>query len=144
MKGWAEGALALAVTLVLGAGLWLFTGQPVGGDDEQGGTDSTVIAVDTEAAARGQAIAADTGCQACHSTDGAAGTGPTWKGLAGASRPLVSGETVTADDAYLFNSIIDPPSQVVAGFEPVMPTTYADQLSEQEIDDLVEYIKSLG
>jgi hypothetical protein len=32
----------------------------------------------------------------------------------------------------------------VAGFESVMPTTYADSLSEAEINDLVEYIKSLG
>ena len=36
------------------------------------------------------------------------------------------------------------PSQVVSGFEPVMPTTYSDQLSQEEINDLVEYIKSLS
>ena len=54
------------------------------------------------------------------------------------------GETVVADDNYLFNSIVDPASQVVDGFDAVMPTTYADSLSEPEINDLVEYIKSLG
>jgi cytochrome c oxidase subunit 2 len=141
MNSWAEGALALAVTLVLGAGLWLFTGEPVG--DEP--TETTIaVVVDTEAAARGQTLASDTGCLACHTVDGAASTGPTWKGVAGATRPLVSGEQVVADNAYLFNSIVDPPSQVVSGFEPVMPTTYSDQLSEQEINDLVEYIKSLS
>jgi cytochrome c1 len=32
----------------------------------------------------------------------------------------------------------------VSGFEPVMPSTYAEQLSEQEMNDLVEYIKSLS
>jgi cytochrome c oxidase subunit 2 len=51
---------------------------------------------------------------------------------------------VVADNAYLFNSIVDPTSQVVAGFEAVMPTTYNDQLSQQDIDDLVAYINSLG
>ena len=64
--------------------------------------------------------------------------------MAGATRPLVSGEQVVADNAYLFNSIVDPPSQVVSGFEPVMPTSFADQLTEDEINDLVEYIKSLS
>jgi cytochrome c oxidase subunit 2 len=57
---------------------------------------------------------------------------------------LDNGETVVADDAYLFNSIVDPQSQLVAGYEAVMPTTYADSLSQTEIQDLVEYIKSLG
>jgi cytochrome c oxidase subunit 2 len=57
---------------------------------------------------------------------------------------LDNGETVVADDNYLFNSIVDPQSQVVAGFDAVMPTTYSDSLSETEIQDLVEYIKSLA
>ncbi|MEX1134317.1 MAG: cytochrome c [Acidimicrobiia bacterium] len=141
MRSWAEGALALAVTLVLGAGLWLFTGEPVGTDTTE---TTTQLVVDIEAAARGQVLASDTGCLACHTIDGATGTGPTWKGAAGATRPLVSGEQVVADNAYLFNSIVDPPAQVVSGFEAVMPTTYSEQLSEQEINDLVEYIKSLS
>jgi cytochrome c oxidase subunit 2 len=51
---------------------------------------------------------------------------------------------VVADDAYLFNSIVDPQSQLVAGYDAVMPTTYSESLSQTEIQDLVEYIKSLG
>ncbi|MDP9494167.1 MAG: cytochrome c [Actinomycetota bacterium] len=140
-SNWVEGALALAVTLVLGAGLWLFTGEPVG--DEPSGSTIPIV-VDTEAAARGQTLASDTGCLACHTIDGVVSTGPTWKGVAGGTRPLVSGEQVVADNSYLFNSIIDPPSQVVAGYDPVMPATYSEQLTEQEINDLVEYIKSLS
>jgi cytochrome c551/c552 len=141
MRSWAEGALALGVTVVLGLGLWLFTGEPIGA----GSTQTTVaIVFDVEAAARGEVLAAETGCLACHAIDGTTSTGPTWKGLAGASRPLTSGESVVANDAYLFNSIVNPNSQAVAGFEPVMPTTYSETLTEAEINDLVEYIKSLG
>jgi hypothetical protein len=51
---------------------------------------------------------------------------------------------VVADDAYLFNSIIAPAEQVVAGFDPIMPPDYGAALTEQEISDLVEYIGSLS
>lgn len=141
MKNWAEGLVALGITLLLGAGLWLFSGRPLSAEPTD---SSSPVSFDTEAAARGEALAAATGCLACHNIDESAGTGPGWGGLAGSEVTLVSGETVVADDAYLFNSIVDPVSQVVAGFEAVMPTTYADSLSEAEINDLVEYIKSLG
>ena len=141
MRSWAEGALALGLIAVFGLSLWLFAGDTVaaGPDDS-----APPISFDAAAAARGETLAASSGCLACHAIDGTTGTGPTWKGLAGASRPLTSGESVTADGAYLFNSIVDPASQVVAGFDPVMPATYAETLTETEINDLVEYIKSLG
>lgn len=142
MTRWSEGLLALGITVVLGVALWLFSGQPLGSG---GGSEPTrPIAFDAEAAARGEALAAETGCLACHAIDGTAGTGPSWQGLAGSERLLESGETVIADDAYLFASIVDPLVQVVDGFDPVMPTTYSESLTEAEINDLVEYIKSLG
>jgi cytochrome c1 len=141
MRSWAEGALALGLTLVVGLGLWLFAGETVAAGPDAG---SPPISFDAEAAARGEIQAASSGCLACHAIDGTTGTGPTWKGLAGASRPLATGESVIADDNYLFNSVVDPASQVVQNFDPVMPTTYSETLTEPEIDDLVEYIKSLG
>jgi cytochrome c oxidase subunit 2 len=141
MKSWAEGLVALGVTLVIGLGMWLFSGRPGGATGEDGGSP---VSYDTAAAARGEALAASTGCLACHAIDGSAGTGPGWQGLAGSTVTLDNGETVVADDVYLFNSIVDPQSQIVAGFEAVMPTTYSDSLSQAEIQDLVEYIKSLG
>lgn len=141
MRSWEEGAFALVLTVVLGVGLWMFTGGSLGADPS--GT-SEPISFDASAAARGETMAASSGCLACHTIDGTTGTGPTWKGLAEASRPLTTGESVVADDAYLFSSVIDPMAQVVAGFEPVMPTTYSDTLTEDDINDLVEYMKSLG
>lgn len=142
MRTIAEAGLAVLVLVLLGTGFWLYTGEELVGDSP---TDTTIaVEVDPEAAARGMQLANDTGCLACHSVDGATGTGPTWKGVAGSSRPLESGESVTADAAYLFNSIVDPGSQVLAGYTDVMPSDYVDQLTEAEINDLVAYIQSLA
>jgi cytochrome c oxidase subunit 2 len=76
--------------------------------------------------------------------DGSSGPGPTWSGIAGTTRTLESGENEIADTAYLFNSIVDPGSHIVAGFSDVMPADYADQLTVDEINDLVSYIQSLA
>ncbi len=142
MKSAAEAGLALIVVLVLGAGFWLYGGGELGGDGAAATT--TTIVVDPEAAGRGLQLANDAGCLACHTVDGTPGTGPTFSGVAGASRPLESGESVIADTAYLFNSIVDPGAQLVAGYDNVMPGDYADQLTEAEINDLVTYIQSLA
>ena len=142
MRSWVEGALALVAVGLLGVALFLFSGESLG-TSEPGRIDT--LTFDSEAAARGEILAEGNACLQCHTIDGTTGTsGPTWKGLVGSSRPLESGEFVTADDAYFFNSIVDPNSQVVKGYTPIMPTFYADQLSAQEINDLVEYIKSLS
>lgn len=141
MSSWTEGALALFIVMAIGAGLFLFTGESIGDDT----TNTTApIAVDPDAAARGAVLAEGQGCLQCHTTDGRPGSGPTWSGLAGSVRPLTDGDEVIADHAYLFNSIVDPSSQVVQGFDDIMPKFYADQLDETQINDLVDYIKSLA
>jgi len=141
MRSWAEGIFALVIVLGLGAALFLFSGETLG--DESTATTEP-ITVDPDAAVRGEIIASRTGCLACHTVDGTPGSGPTWKGVAGTSRPLISGETVIADDAYLTNSIVDPGSQVVQGFDNIMPPDYGESLTDQGVSDLVEYIKSLA
>ena len=140
MRDWAEGVFALGIIVGLGAALFMFSGETLG----EGTTDTTApITVDPDAAVRGEIIAGSTGCLACHTTDGTPGSGPTWRGVAGSSRPLQSGEVVIADDVYLPNSILDPGSQVVVGFDNIMPPDYGDSLAEGEVGDLVDYIKSL-
>lgn len=92
----------------------------------------------------GEQIALDAGCLACHTTDGSDLVGPSWLDLAGSDRPLESGETVVADDAYLEESIIDPEAKVVEGFDPTMPTTYQDTLSAEDIGSIIDFINTLS
>jgi cytochrome c oxidase subunit 2 len=92
----------------------------------------------------GVEIAQLQGCIGCHSTDGSQLVGPTWLGLYGSEEALEDGTNVTVDDAYITKSILDPAIQITEGFPNVMPATYQDTLSEEDIDALIEYIKSLG
>jgi cytochrome c oxidase subunit 2 len=93
---------------------------------------------------RGKKWAAQFGCAACHSVDGKVIVGPTWKGLYGADVTLADGTTVKADEAYLIESIVKPNAKIVKGFAPsVMPQDLADKLTQDQINDLIAYIKSL-
>ncbi|ATB29790.1 cytochrome c oxidase subunit II [Melittangium boletus] len=91
---------------------------------------------------RGERVAAEQGCLRCHSVDGTAHIGPTWRGLYRKQERLVGGTTVVADEAYLTESMMQPLEQVVEGFEPVMPS-YQGRLEAAEVAALLEYIKSL-
>ncbi|MBM4438228.1 MAG: cytochrome c, partial [Actinobacteria bacterium] len=93
-------------------------------------------------AASGKALAQSNGCVACHSIDGSVGAGPSWKALFGHSVELVNGQKVTADDAYLKESITNPAAKVVKGFAPGIMPAFA-QLTDKQLGDLVAYIRSL-
>ena len=81
-------------------------------------------------------------CQQCHSTDGTAGTGPSFKGIFGHPPALEGGTSVTVDENYVRESILEPQAKVVQGYKPVMPT-YKGILNDEEISDLIAFIKSL-
>lgn len=91
--------------------------------------------------AKGKQLATSNGCVGCHTVTGVNSTGPTWKGLAGSQVQLADGSTVTADDAFITESIKSPNAKVVKGFGPIMPTFAS--LTDDQVKALVEYIKSL-
>lgn len=92
---------------------------------------------------RGQKAAQQFGCLACHSVDGTKIVGPTWKGLYESQVTLTDGSTVTADEAYLLESIHTPGAKIVQGFANIMPPTVANQMTDKQIQDVIEFIKSL-
>ena len=104
--------------------------------------EGTAVASDLPPADRGAQLYSNRGCNACHSLDGAAGVGPTFKGLFGRDEKLQDGTTVVADENYLRESILNPSAQMVEGYQPVMPS-FQGILSDQEVTDLIEYIKTL-
>lgn len=90
------------------------------------------------------ALAQEKGCLGCHSLDGSPGVGPTLKGLFGSQVTVTKGGKkvrVTADAAFLKESIKEPGATVVDGFQPVMPA-YPD-LSEAELNALITWMEGL-
>ena len=63
--------------------------------------------------------------------------------VVGTSSPmLASGEVVTADEAYIRESILQPQATIVNGYQPIMPT-FQGQIDEEGLLALIQYIKSL-
>jgi len=90
----------------------------------------------------GEKIFAELGCVTCHRSD-TQGRGPNLQGVFGAAVQLDDGRTVTADENYVRESILDPGAKIVKGFKPVMPT-FQGIVSEEQLNALVAYVKSLS
>jgi cytochrome c oxidase subunit 2 len=102
-----------------------------------------------ESGAVGESMAAEgfrtfqrLGCSGCHAAN-ATVRAPLLDGVYGHPVPLETGEVVLADERYVRDSILLPRSQVVAGYAPVMPT-FEGHISEDELLQVIAYIKSLG
>ncbi len=90
----------------------------------------------------GAQIAERRECVACHTINGQTHIGPTFSRLYGSWVTLADGRRVLAGEAYLTRSMMEPMSDVVAGYKSVMPT-YQGLLPEPEVAALVEFIRSL-
>ena len=100
-----------------------------------GGATSTM-------AANGKEVFTQLGCATCHRTD-TQGRGPNLAGIFGKRVQLEDGRTVTADENYIRESILNPQAKIVAGFKPIMPT-FQGQVTEESLGALVSYVKSLS
>lgn len=96
----------------------------------------------TSLAARGATVFRQAGCSGCHGPN-ASVHAPDLGGLYGRTVHLSDGNSVTADERYLHDSILLPKVQIVAGYAPLMPD-YSGQLSEEDVIALIHYIKSLA
>ena len=97
---------------------------------------------DESPAAAGEKLFVSRGCVTCHGQ-----YAPTMAGLYGKQNhevmlPDGGKTTVTADDQYLRESILNSTAKIAPGYGPVMPS-YRGQMSEEELMDLIAYIRSL-
>jgi cytochrome c oxidase subunit 2 len=138
--------LATGITLASIAGVWLFGGVPKA---PVGTVQAQPVTYDPALAARGQPLFTQFGCNACHSTTGAAGVGPTLQNVYNHPVRLNDGTVILADEAYVRESIQQPNARVVNGFTSgTMLSAIGPRLPEitqpENLNALVEYIKSLA
>ncbi len=92
--------------------------------------------------AAGERLFNDLACSSCHRAE-RQGRGPVLTNLFGSTVGLEGGATVTADEAYIRESIVNPQAKITAGFQPIMPT-FQGLVTEEQLMQLVAYVQSLS
>ena len=93
-------------------------------------------------AVAGQQLYQSLGCITCHGASGEGGRGPALVGLFGRKVDLTNGQSLTADESYVRESIENPQAKIVTGFGPIMPT-FQGQVTPEQLIQLMSFIKSL-
>lgn len=97
--------------------------------------------------AKGEELMAQNGCFACHSRDGSKVVGPSFKGLYGSKRSVFNEKNelneITADDNYIKESIYEPNAEVVQGFPKGVMQSYKETISEDDLKQMIEFLKTL-
>ncbi|HEU5236438.1 MAG TPA: c-type cytochrome, partial [Pyrinomonadaceae bacterium] len=94
-------------------------------------------------AAAGRGLFESLGCASCHGANAEGGRGPALIGLYGSKVVLNNNQSVTADEGYFRESILNPQAKIVTGFGPIMPS-FQGQVSEEQLLQVVAYLKSLS
>jgi len=106
--------------------------------------DSTMAA---KPGVEGRMIMDKKACFACHSIDGTKLVGPSYKGIFGHKLIVETNgkeREIVVDEGYLKKSILEPEADIVKGYPKGAMVSYKAQLTDQEIDKIIEYIKTLS
>jgi cytochrome c oxidase subunit 2 len=112
---------------------WVGGGRKGGGEKGEGNEPLAV---------QGERIVKKSGCLNCHAVDGKEKIGPNFRGLYGSTVFLEGGKSVTAEEEYLRESIVDPGAKIVKGYPNVMPT-FKVSIPPEDVKAVVEYLKTL-
>src|SRR5438067_11902209 len=97
----------------------------------------------TSPAAAGRNLFESLGCVSCHGANAEGGRGPALLGGYGSKVMLNGGQSATADEGYIRESVLNPQAKIVTGFGPIMPS-FQGQVSEEQLLQVVSYVKSLS
>ncbi|TVQ11979.1 MAG: cytochrome c oxidase subunit II [Bacteroidetes bacterium] len=111
--------------------------------------DAMVVEVteDVNLALLGRQLVERNGCVACHSLDGRTLVGPTFKGRYGETITVITGgqeRQIIYDEEYVRRSIYEPDYDITVGFRPGQMLSYEGEITEQEVEFITEFIKSLN
>ncbi|MDX9941034.1 MAG: cytochrome c oxidase subunit II [Bacteroidales bacterium] len=114
-------------------------------------SDTTAVAIPIEEGADlallGRQLVESKGCLACHSLDGSTIIGPSFLGAWGSNVPVVTNgqeREVAFDEAYVLRSIYEPDADIHQGYRAGQMFSYQGEITEQQIELIVEFLKSLN
>ncbi|MCX6272874.1 MAG: cytochrome c oxidase subunit II [Bacteroidetes bacterium] len=113
------------------------TGRTTGADGKPGNTKGQA----------GAMLIQSKGCIACHSVDGSRVVGPSFKGIFGEKVTVITAgaeRTITVDEDYIRRSVLEPSADVVKGYRDGQMVSYRTELKDNQIKDIIEYIKTLN
>lgn len=108
---------------------------------------AAVVTDDVNMAMLGRQVVDRNGCIACHSLDGRSIVGPTFKGKFGTNVTVTTNgqeREVLYDYDYVKRSIYEPDADISKGFRPGQMISYLGEITEQEIEFIVEFLKTLS
>lgn len=129
------------VALAAAAGLAMACGG--GRGNPQTGETNPAPAGTLTPAQEGQRVSQAQGCLSCHSITGETLVGPTWKGVWGKTVPMANGSTAVVDEAYVRESILEPNARIAKGFSPGIMPSFRGLISDQDLQHLIDYLKTL-
>lgn len=94
----------------------------------------------------GYSVLQANGCIACHSLDGSRLVGPSFKGLFGSTKTVTTNgkpRQITADEAYINESIYNPSADIVESYPAVM-ISYKESISEEQLKQIAAYLKTIA
>lgn len=94
--------------------------------------DDTAPSAGGASAADGATVFASNGCGGCHTLTAASSTGTVG--------PNLDEALVDKDPTFIKTSIVDPSAEVEAGYEDIMPKTFGEAISPEDLDSLVAYL----
>lgn len=95
---------------------------------------------------KGLAILKKNACMGCHSADGSPLVGPTFKGLYGSEKTVITDgleRKIKVDSAYIKTSIYEPNKDLVKGYNKGLMNSYKELLNDSDVHEVVEYLKTL-
>ncbi|HEU0278088.1 MAG TPA: c-type cytochrome [Rhodanobacteraceae bacterium] len=104
---------------------------------------SAAPASGADLAKQGEALVAQYGCTSCHSTDDKRIVGPPWGKLYGSVTHFTDGSSLTVDEAYLTEHILNPNTRIPVGYPANVMPDYGKLMAKQQAQAIAAYIRSL-
>jgi cytochrome c oxidase subunit II len=103
-------------------------------EEVQGTVPQETVAEGNAEAGKAVYDAANPGCGTCHTFEAA--------GSDGTTGPNLDDSLEGKDAQFILESIVNPDAEITEGFDPgIMPKTYADDLSDKQLADLVAFLQ---